>query len=137
MIQLVYMSSAVSWPTQADLEALLAEARANNERRGITGLLVYKKGQFLQLLEGPEHDVRALFETIRRDPRHTGAVVLTDRNIDERSFSNWHMGFRNLDEQPPTDPAFADVFDQGGDRERLLGGGDRVVRLMRQFVDML
>lgn len=137
MIRIVYMSSATAWPTQADLEMLLQEARERNAQHGITGLLLYRKAQFLQVLEGPEAQVRDLFETISRDRRHTGVVVVFEQEIDSRSFGDWHMGFQNLDDQAPQLPGFADLFGQGFDRERLLGGGDRVVRLMRQFVDML
>ena len=95
--QLVYVSSAkVPFDTPALLD-LLAVARRNNPRSGITGQLLYKDGNFMQLIEGEEVAVRALFARIERDPRHGGVIVLLDHVVPEREFSDWSMAFRALD----------------------------------------
>jgi hypothetical protein len=53
-----------------DLVALLQRSRCNNERLGITGLLLYKDGNIIQVLERPDETVRDLFRTISADPLH-------------------------------------------------------------------
>ncbi len=93
---LVYVSSAtVPFSTQ-DLADLLVVSRNNNSKLDITGILLYKEGNFLQLLEGDENEVKKLYSKIELDVRHGGAIVLTDGFEDERQFPDWSMGFRNF-----------------------------------------
>ena len=84
-----------------DLADLLAQARANNQRKNITGMLLYKDGRFIQLLEGHEDVVRASFERIRKDDRHTAVELLWLRYVQYRDFPDWTMGFVNADELDP------------------------------------
>ena len=77
MIRMVYISSAVRLMTDAELVSLLRQCRANNEKAGITGMLLYKGGNFMQALEGPEEDVDRLQRRIETDPRHTGIITLS------------------------------------------------------------
>ncbi len=98
MIQLVYLSSARTLFDQEALLRLLARARARNEAQGITGLLLYKDGNFLQVIEGDETAVRALFKRIEADPRHKDLLVLLEEAITTRSFPDWSMGFRDIDD---------------------------------------
>ena len=94
--RLIYVSSAVEYFDQAALEALLAQARTNNARLGITGLLLYGEGAFLQLLEGPREAVESLYATIREDPRHTLCLVLDEETHVPRLFGEWRMAFQRL-----------------------------------------
>ena len=96
MYRLVYVSAAVGSPTRADLLALLAKAREKNHRLGITGLLLYKDGDFIQLLEGERAAVREVFGAIKADPRHSGVIVLLEGEAEGRLFADWSMGFRDL-----------------------------------------
>jgi Sensors of blue-light using FAD len=93
---LVYVSAATRPFTKPELVELLAKAREKNTRLGLTGMLLYKDGDFLQVLEGEEAAVRALFGTIGQDPRHGRVMTLIDAPIAERQFRDWSMGFRNL-----------------------------------------
>lgn len=103
MLQLVYASSAVRPAAPEALETLLEKARAKNDRLGVTGMLLYREERFLQVLEGQEHTVRRLYDTIRRDERHTAVITLRECLIDERAFSGWMMGFMDLDRADPGD----------------------------------
>lgn len=108
LISLLYASAATVPFNQADLEALLQKSRANNAALGITGLLLYRGGNFLQLLEGPPAAVRSLFTKIAQDPRHQGVTLLLEETIAARQFSDWSMGFQNLDQlDPATVPGFS------------------------------
>ncbi len=96
MIQLAYMSSASALLSRAELMDLLTRSRVNNERQGVTGLLLYKDGNFLQIIEADEVPARALLQRILADPRHTGMTFLLDEPITRRSFPDWSIGFRHL-----------------------------------------
>lgn len=97
MFFLVYASSAARLFSESDLSDLLATSRENNARAGITGMLLYKDGNFMQVLEGEEGAVRELYEKIGTDPRHKGEITLLRSIADERQFPDWSMGFRDLD----------------------------------------
>ena len=96
LFSLVYASSAVELFSTADLVALLQCCRRNNTTAGVTGMLLYKAGNFMQVLEGEEETVRRLHAKILHDPRHRGVITLTEHALQERQFGDWSMGFRNL-----------------------------------------
>jgi hypothetical protein len=98
MIQFIYVSSEAKPFTNEELLELLDKSRKNNEQLGITGMLLYKNGDFMQALEGEEIKVRWLSAQIAKDPRHKNFVSLMDGPITEREFPDWSMGFRNLNE---------------------------------------
>jgi hypothetical protein len=94
--QLAYASAAVAPFDDDSLEALLQVARNRNSARHISGLLLYHQGAFFQILEGGETEVEALFEQIEKDPRHSNSTVILRRDIDQRNFGDWSMGFHKL-----------------------------------------
>ena len=61
MHQVVYASAAVEAFSEVQLVQLLARARTNNERLGVTGLLLYDEGSFLQVLEGDAKVIELLY----------------------------------------------------------------------------
>lgn len=80
-----------------ELLSLLQEARKENERLGITGMLLYQEGNFMQMLEGDKKTVLDLYEKIKKDDRHNGVLTMLTGDIDERNFEDWTMGFFNMD----------------------------------------
>ncbi|MEO8635715.1 MAG: BLUF domain-containing protein [Gemmatimonadales bacterium] len=101
ILQLIYASSATEPVAPRDLLGLLHTCRQNNVRVEVTGFLGHNDGTFLQMLEGPEENVRALFTKILRDPRHADATVLVARTADSRFFPEWSMGFQEIDQVIP------------------------------------
>jgi hypothetical protein len=97
MIFLVYVSSAVNLFSEKELIQLLETSRQNNAKIGVTGMLLYKDGNFMQLIEGPEEAVRALHAKISIDPRHRGLMTLLQGHQENREFQDWAMGFQSLD----------------------------------------
>lgn len=97
MITLIYGSSATHEMTETQLLDLLNTAKSNNEEVGITGMLLYKGGNFLQVLEGEKEAVESLYNKIRKDPRHKSVMTIFVRPLKERVFGDWKMGFANLD----------------------------------------
>ena len=57
------------------IRSILATARRRNASDGITGGLMFSKGCFAQVLEGPMGAVTETFERIQQDERH-GEVSL-------------------------------------------------------------
>ena len=89
---LTYVSTATRELSQDDLNELLAQCRKNNAKRGITGMLLYKDGNFMQVLEGEETAVRSIYAKISGDPRHKGEILLQQGTEEERQFLGWSMG---------------------------------------------
>lgn len=94
---LIYISSATRLLSPDELRDLLRESRERNERVGISGMLLYKEGNFMQVIEGEGQTVRTLFKKIQSDGRHRGVMRLREERIPEREFPGWFMGFRDLD----------------------------------------
>ena len=101
MISLTYVSSATVFLNPTELLALLKTARDNNANLGLTGMLLYKDGNFMQVLEGEEAPLRNLYQKIEKDPRHSGLIKLLDQPIETRQFPSWSMAFTNLDTVTP------------------------------------
>ncbi len=96
LFSLIYVSSARVSLTETEIEQILMKARQKNKVEGISGMLLYKGGNFLQVLEGPEPAVTALMEIIRNDNRHHGILVLQKERISSRRFGRWEMAFTYL-----------------------------------------
>jgi hypothetical protein len=91
--QLVYSSVSSQPFSEEQLEQLLITSRENNQNDSITGMLLYRRDCFIQVLEGPEDKVATCYQRICSDPRHTGFIKLFDSNITHRAFENWAMAF--------------------------------------------
>jgi Sensors of blue-light using FAD len=112
MIQLVYTSSSVKPFSNEELLDLLTKSRQNNETLRITGMLLYKDGDFMQALEGEQDEVYSLSARIAKDPRHTNFVTLLDGPCSQREFPDWSMGFTNLTDLNPRDvPGYSTFLD--------------------------
>lgn len=97
LVRCLYASRAVEPLAAGTLDRILEKSRKNNYPRGITGLLCYSNGTFVQVLEGGREMVSQLLGQIYSDNRHTGVQVLLFEEIAERHFGNWSMGKVNLD----------------------------------------
>ena len=93
LLSIVYISSAVRPFTAEGIDALLRAARERNEKHGVTGLLLYCDGNFMQLLEGSGSAVGGTYARIGRDMRHHQLIKLVEEPVPERSFSEWSMAY--------------------------------------------
>lgn len=111
--QLVYSSTATQdfWPD--DLFLLVETSRRKNALRAVTGMLLFREGQFLQLLEGPEREVKSVFEMVRCDPRHRDIKILLSEPVADRHFPDWTMGFERLNEAWSVPPAWTTILEDG------------------------
>jgi hypothetical protein len=110
LINLVYGSSAKGKMPDDELVAILSKAREKNARLGVTGMLLYRGGNFLQVLEGERQVVEALFEVIKSDPRHHRVELIAKRSVPQRGFGQWEMGFVQIDTLNPTSVAGYTTF---------------------------
>ena len=90
LMQLVYCSQPVGFSLEI-LSAILVASRANNRKYDITGALICRSDIFLQLLEGPEQQVKNTYDAIQNDDRHVNVYNLIDRPIEKRLFPAWAM----------------------------------------------
>ena len=95
LVRLLYASRAID-AASAGIEGILAQSRQGNPGLGITGILCYGGGIFLQAIEGGRNAVSELYGHIQRDPRHKDVILLHYEEISERRFSGWTMGQVNM-----------------------------------------
>jgi hypothetical protein len=95
LVRLLYASRAVD-ASPPVIESIVAQARQHNPASGITGVLCYGGGIFLQAIEGGRMQVSALFGQIQSDARHKDVALLHFEEISERRFGGWSMGQVNL-----------------------------------------
>jgi hypothetical protein len=91
LVRLLYASRAIDTSPGA-IETILAQSRSHNPECGITGILCYGGGIFLQAIEGGRMPVSELYGHIQRDGRHKDVVLLHYEEISERRFGGWTMG---------------------------------------------
>lgn len=96
LLQMTYTSSATQPMNGRELLALLERARTSNQARGITGMLLYMDGNFIQVIEGESVVVRELHHRIARDLRHHGMVALMTRTVTNRAFPDWARGLKGV-----------------------------------------
>ncbi|NEW90188.1 MULTISPECIES: BLUF domain-containing protein [Rhodopseudomonas] len=113
-----------------EVDSILAAARRNNPPLQITGALVFNRGLFAQVLEGPCPSVERLFEKILRDERHGDIQVLAFGAAEARLFSNWSMAF--LGRSREDENLFGHIGRQTGfSAERI--EGDRLLDIVRNL----
>lgn len=92
----MYASRAVAAIDQEELLAILRKSKTRNPGLGITGVLCFSEGIFLQVLEGGRGAVNRLYNRIATDPRHADVELLSYEEIGERRFAGWSMGQVNM-----------------------------------------
>jgi len=114
----------------AEVRGILAISRVNNARDGVTGGLLFSKGCFAQVLEGPLDAVGAAFERIQCDARHCDVVVLQSGPITKRDFPDWSMAFAGADaaSSPLGDVILAGAFSGQS------SAGDEVLDMLKALV---
>tara|TARA_R110001606_G_scaffold54258_4_gene133269 strand:- start:2625 stop:3101 length:477 start_codon:yes stop_codon:yes gene_type:complete len=93
---MIYVSTASPGLEQDDFQAIMATSQRNNQRFGITGLLVFNGFNFMQCLEGDRSAANELLNRIRMDERHSGMTLLGHQETFGRQFSQWNMAGQYL-----------------------------------------
>ena len=129
--QIIYVSSACTLMSERELKALMAQSGQFNAARQITGLLLYKDGNFMQLLEGDQAELNSLMERIKVDRRHFGLSVLVNEPAVSRLYPEWAMGFRSLSPDETMElPGYSDFLTQP---EKTPRPRDRCSKMLHTF----
>jgi len=111
MFHVVYASTALYLLTRAELQVMLEETHETNTQVDVTGMLLYKDGSFLQVLEGDQEAVVKLVSRIKEDRRHKDFHMILRGTSEHRLFPDWSMGFRDLtDNSLAGTPGFSDFL---------------------------
>jgi Sensors of blue-light using FAD len=132
LIHCIYASVDTRAFDDGELRALLQQARFRNLQAHVSGILLYTKGSFFQVLEGEPAVVDATFERITRDPRHDKITVIIREPIAERSFEDWSMGYAALPQEELRLIVGRNDFFTDGNCYTSLGNG-RAKKLLRAF----
>jgi hypothetical protein len=92
LVRLMYASRAAASMDTDALAAIMKKSRAHNPQVGVTGVLCFSGGIFLQVLEGGRLPVSQLYNRIAGDARHHDVALLRYEEIGERRFAGWSMG---------------------------------------------
>lgn len=92
LIQLIYVSSSTKEMSEKELASILKVSIKHNQKCEITGMLLYGRGRFIQVLEGESTHIDELMKRIIADPRHHSVSVDERHIIHSRDFPNWSMG---------------------------------------------
>ena len=90
----VYRAIYTSRPLGFDsgtLNSILAHAQHANPIVGLTGALICRADVYMQLLEGPEGEVKKVLERIKLDDRHLEFKIHVEKTASERMFGEWAM----------------------------------------------
>jgi hypothetical protein len=97
-------------------------------------MLLYKEGNFLQVLEGREAAVRAIAAKIHRDPRHRGIITLIEGFESEYQFPEWSMGFCDVrSDEAKTMPGYSAFLESSFDPKALASDPTAAQRLLLSF----
>lgn len=94
LVHCIYCSASAN-PNfgSAELKSLLTKSRVRNAQLGITGILLFHRGSFFQVLEGDQIVVEGLYQKINSDNRHSRMTKIIQEPISRRDFQEWTMGY--------------------------------------------
>jgi hypothetical protein len=110
---LLYRSFKSDYFDENEVGKIVASSLLNNTHLGITGILMYRDGIFIQLLEGDEDDLLKLYEEhICKDKRHHDCKVLVSKDNQTRIFNGWNMGVVSKNLLHSEFPSFFELIEQ-------------------------
>ena len=134
MISITYVSSGIQLFTTSELHALLQKSREANLKHGITGMLLYNVGSFMQAIEGPDDAVYQLYRNIQQDRSHHMVTTLIDQPIQQRAFPEWSMGFKDMTGPGrPSVAGFTNFLRDWRDREEYSNSPSYARKLLNTF----
>ena len=122
---LIYVSSATKPMSEQEIQDILVPSQIKNSRLQVTGLLVYRGGNFIQYVEGPKDSIQNLYQSICKDSRHRDMTVLDEGAVSERLFGDWKMGYKLYSGTP--------IFDE----KELAQDSTGIKRILSDFIEKL
>jgi hypothetical protein len=134
--KLIYYSTSVQDLQIAEIEKIIEKAILNNSLMGITGMLLYCSGNFMQVIEGPKDNIQKLMNKILNDKRHYNIIIIQNQSVAKRDFSNWSRGLRIV--QPNDLKKYEQCFQIQGDQNDFAifnNQPSKALDLIRLFVE--
>lgn len=135
-VQLIYLSKRTC--SEEEIDSILLKSVEKNKRLGITGFLIYNDDYFLQCLEGDKEKVEELYETIKKDPRHSNIFLISYRIITKRDFPSWSMGKKRVN---VADIEFSSYFsdEEKAIFRKILNGNNenKAIDIMKKIIDKI
>ena len=133
LVQLNYVSDLVN-KDETQLASIVASSVRHNQQNGITGMLLYSNGNFLQVLEGERDAVDKTYARICEDARHTNAILIAEDAVTERHFAQWSMGYRHLSPEVASSlPQYAPFFQFGFDTKAIQARPGVALEMLQLF----
>lgn len=93
------MRYAISYVSTCDLnsreeiEKLLEQTQISNLKKNISGILLFSEGNFFQVIEGEEDQIKSLFSAISSDERHHNLIKIFERPIQTDLYDGYECDF--------------------------------------------
>lgn len=97
--RLIYCSHLKPGLSEKVVYDIVKEAKTNNEKNGITGILVFGANIFFQALEGDRDKLSVLLKKLYNDKRHENVELLDFTEITEKEFESWGMELKTLSQE--------------------------------------
>lgn len=94
---LLYISTVSRDLDVSSIKSILKHAVESNIRSHISGFLLFRNNNFIQLLEGDEQVVTSTYQRIITDSRHDNIIVLLREQISQRNFYGYQSAFKSFD----------------------------------------
>jgi len=99
IMRLTYISCYNTNNANIEVARILEQARRNNERNDITGVLVLNENYFLQSIEGARSDINNLLKNLIQDDRHFSLQIIECREVEHRRWNKWSMKYLTLKDE--------------------------------------
>jgi hypothetical protein len=131
--QLIYVSTMLG-ETERELASILESSVRHNLQNGITGMLLYCRGEIMQVLEGGATQVHETYARICADTRHHRIITLTDTEEPMRHFESWSMGYKYVDASTVAMfPHLAPLFNFRTQADQIKGAPGLAMEMMKMF----
>ncbi len=133
LMQIIYVSQLVG-NADTQLVPIHTSAVKHNTNNGVTGMLLYFKGSFMQVLEGERDAVMVTYHRIQVDRRHQHCKVLVEEDIAQRHFPQWSMGLCSLGQADFMKfPQFDRYFQDGFAAEKIQANPGIALSMLQSF----
>ena len=88
-----YFSKANENLTETEIEAIFKKTYTSNTLKNIKGILLYMLGDFFQVLEGDEDDLKHVYEIIKNDERHHTIFEIINKPTLNEVFKTYKSDF--------------------------------------------
>jgi len=94
-LAICYVSNASDTLSEEEIQKMLSEFEKKNEKKDITGILLYSERNFFQVIEGEKNYVNDLFEKIKVDKRHKNLMTIFKKDITKSEHDGYKSDFKS------------------------------------------